>query len=80
MRSKKLSKSGAIVIPKEMRVDMGLHPGTGIDLTQDKDAIIIKPHVPICRFCGSVENVTSVLEIEICADCAAKIYEAVVTK
>ncbi len=80
MTSKKIAKSGSVMIPKEMRVEAGLYPGTGVDITQDGDTITVKPHVPVCRFCGGVENVRSVMGMEICTDCAAKIHEAVVSK
>lgn len=79
MKSKKITKSGAISIPKTMRLETGMHPGVGVDVEQNGDTITIKPHVPTCRFCGGVERVKSVMDIEICTDCAAKIHEAVLS-
>ena len=78
MKSKKITKSGSITIPRDMRTESGLHPGVGVDVECNGDTVTIKPHVPTCRFCGSVERVKGVMGIEICADCAAKIHEAVI--
>lgn len=77
--SKKITKNGGITIPKVMRVESGIHPGVGVDVKQDGDSIIITPHVNVCRFCSSPQNVKSVMGIDICPDCAAKIHEAVIS-
>lgn len=78
LKSKKITKNGSITLPKEMRTESGLLPGVGVDIEQNGGTVVIKPHVPTCRFCGSVERVKKSLDIEICADCAAKIHKEVV--
>lgn len=73
MTSKKITKNGGFTIPKILRTEAGLFPGAAVDISRENDSLVIKPHVPTCRFCGSVENVRSVLNTEICHECAKKI-------
>lgn len=78
LKSKKITKNGSITLPKEMRTESGLLPGVGVDIEQNGDTVVIKPHVPTCRFCEGIERVTEVMGITVCSDCAAKIYEKAV--
>ncbi len=75
MMSKKITQKGSITIPKTIRTEAGLFPGNAVDIIvcEDSKGIYITPHVQTCKFCGSVENVTSVLGTEICHKCAGKI-------
>lgn len=77
MISKKITKSGGITIPKTVRAEAGVHPGNAVDVRTDGDSIVITPHVPTCKFCGSVDDVKSVIGIEICRKCAEEIAKAV---
>lgn len=77
--SKKIAKNGSITLPKKLRTEAGYFGGNAVDITQEGDTVTIKPHVPVCRFCGGVEGVKAVLGINICPDCALKIHEAVVS-
>lgn len=74
MMSKKITQKGSFTIPKTIRTEAGLFPGNAVDVDVTiEGAIIIKSHVQTCKFCGSVESVTSVLDTEICRECAGKI-------
>lgn len=77
MKLKKISSTGSVNIPKDLRFDVGLHTGQGVKLEQDGENIIIKPIAKVCKFCGSTQNVKSVMGINICTDCGHKIHEAV---
>lgn len=77
--SKKIAKNGSITLPKKLRAEAGYFGGNAVDIIQDGDTVTIKPHVPVCRFCGAVDNVKTVLGINICTDCAHKIHEAVIS-
>lgn len=78
MTSKKVTKSGAITLPKQMRTEAGIFAGNAVDIEMSDDGIKIKKHVPTCQFCGSTDGVKSVIGIEICPSCAFKIHEKVV--
>lgn len=68
--SKRLTSKSGITIPKQLRIDTGFTPGMAVDIETDSEGIRIKPHVPTCRICGSIENVKRVSGMDICFDCA----------
>lgn len=68
--SKKLTSKSGITIPKQLRADTGFRPGMAVDIETQRDGILIKPHVPTCRFCGRTENVKQVAGMDICLACA----------
>ena len=76
-KHRKMPRSGGITIPKEMRTETGLFPGTAIDITVTDNGILIGRHVPICRICGSIERVVNYRGREICAVCAENILRKV---
>jgi len=78
MTHKKVTKSGAITLPKQMRTEAGIFAGNAVDIEMSDDGIKIKKHVQTCHFCGSVNGVKNVMGIDICRDCAAKIHKAVI--
>lgn len=77
MTSKKITKSGGFTIPKNLRTEAGLFPGNAVDIVQEGNRLVIQPHVPVCKFCGSADDVTAVLNTEICRKCADEITKAV---
>ena len=77
IKHKKLSKASGVTIPKDMRLSAGFVPGTAVDLTETEDGILIRKHVPVCRFCGSRDKVVRFHGEEICAVCAADLNEEV---
>lgn len=77
IKHKKISKASGVTIPKDLRLSAGFVPGTAVDLTETEDGILIRKHVPVCRFCGSLDKVVSFHGEEICADCAAALNEEV---
>lgn len=78
--SKKLGSKGAVTIPQQLRHAAGIMPGAPLDIEDAGDGLIIRKHVPSCSFCGSVENVVKVEDIEICACCAKKLAAAAAEK
>lgn len=76
-KHKKLSKASGITIPKDMRLSAGFFPGIAVDLTETEEGILIRKHIPVCRFCGSPEKVVRFHDEEICAECAAALSEEV---
>lgn len=79
-RQKKMTSKGSLTIPKDLRADAGLVPGMAVDLEHRPDGVLIKKHVPVCRFCGSTEEVitvTAMMKIDLCRSCGEKILEGV---
>lgn len=75
--SKKIAKSGSVTLPRSMRQETGIHPGVPVDIeTRGDGTVTIRKRVPSCFHCGSVDDVAKVSGIEICRNCAEKIWEA----
>lgn len=74
MTTKRITKSGTITLPKELRAQLGIPLGSAVDIDTDGEYIIIRKHIPICFFCRSAEHITKVMGTEICSNCAKKIY------
>lgn len=73
MQQKKITKSGGITIPRIIRQELGIHPGTPVEVELNGECLSIRKHVPTCVFCGSVDDVKDVEHLEICVQCAQKI-------
>ena len=73
--SKRVAKSGAVTLPRQLRQETGILPGVPVDIEADEDGVHIRKHVPTCHFCGTVDDVKTVCGIEICRGCAEKIME-----
>lgn len=76
MNQKKITRSGAVTIPRELRAKLGIAAGAPVDISAEDYAIRITKHVPSCRFCGETAGVLEVMGIELCLACAEKIMEA----
>ena len=69
VKSKRLTTKSGITIPKDSRASTGFFPGMAIDMETVKEGILIRPHVPVCRFCGSPENIRKISGMETCSKC-----------
>lgn len=74
MTTKKITGAGSVTIPKELRAELDIPVGTVVDIDTDGEYIMIRKHIPICHFCRGIKNIKSVMGMEICKDCAKKIY------
>ena len=44
--TQRVGAKGQVVIPKELRDQLGLHPGAEVDLAADGDAVVVTAHRP----------------------------------
>jgi bifunctional DNA-binding transcriptional regulator/antitoxin component of YhaV-PrlF toxin-antitoxin module len=77
VKHKRLTSKSGITIPKDMRAEAGFFPSMSVDMTSTPDGIVIKPHVPVCRFCGSVDIIVTEKKIPVCRSCAEDIQREV---
>ena len=69
MISKKLTSKAGITIPKALRADLGWQPSMAVDLAPQEDgSLIIRPHIDLCRFCGTHENVHKYKDVCVCSE------------
>lgn len=73
---KKLSSHGSINIPVQMRRALGLQTKDPMEVEESEGAIIIRPYVLRCSFCGTSENVKKFYGKGICRECAQKAYDS----
>ena len=71
--SKRLTTKNGLTIPKAVRLDVGFMPGMAVDIEVVPGGVFIRKHVPICKFCGNAEEVSTVRNMDICSDCAASL-------
>ena len=73
--SKKVARSGAITLPRQLRQETGILPGVPVDIVTDEHGVHISKHVPACFHCGTVDDVQEVYGLEICRSCAKAMAE-----
>ncbi len=64
---------GRIVIPMELRRTLGINVKDPMAIMVDGDRIILQKHKDVCAICGSPEDVMSVKDRPVCADCVRTI-------
>lgn len=71
---RKISKSGSVTIPSNMRMQLGIQGKEKVDIqTKDNGDIVIKRIQGTCIFCGSVNNVQAYKGKFICDSCKAEL-------
>ncbi len=68
-----IDELGRLVIPKEMRKNMGIATDDPVEIFVENDRIILQKYAPACAFCGGIDGITVFREKKICADCLAEL-------
>jgi AbrB family transcriptional regulator, transcriptional pleiotropic regulator of transition state genes len=74
---RKIDELGRIVLPIEIRNNMGIKNKDGIEIFVDEDKIILKKYEPACLFCGNADNVTYIKGKLVCKDCIESLKHSV---
>ena len=78
MISKKLTNKSSVTVPKALRAELGWQPGMAVDLIPQEDGgLIIRPHIDLCRFCGTHISVKKYKDVCVCTDCSAEMKEVI---
>lgn len=64
---------GRIVIPKELRLTLGIEDKDPLEIFVDGDLIVLRKHHPACIFCGNEHNITEYKDKLICSDCLSEL-------
>lgn len=73
---KKLNKGGGLTVPRMIRQELGLHPGTALDISTTEDgSLLIQKHAPCCHICGSTEQIGSYKGLTLCQGCFDRLGE-----
>ena len=71
-----MDKLGRIVIPVEYRAMLGIESGDPVEISAEKDRIIIKRYAPSCVFCKDERDTVEYMGRAVCASCLEKLTKA----
>ena len=60
---------GRVVIPVELRRNLGIKTDDSLEVFVDDDYIMLKKYEPACIFCGNAKYVNSIHGKNICRTC-----------
>lgn len=74
---KEVDSLGRVVLPKEIRQDMGVEPGQIFEMFvgDDGESIVLRRPEKSCFFCGNKETVKTVNSAILCEQCVKKILD-----
>lgn len=72
---RKIDKLGRLVIPKEVRRELGWGVEEPVEIFIDGKNVIVAKYTPVCILCGSDKRLTRYRDKNICNDCIGKIRE-----
>lgn len=70
---RKIDELGRIVLPIELRRNLGIVEHDSLEIFVDGTQIILRKYSPSCIFCGSAEEVTEFKGQRICGGCKAEL-------
>lgn len=70
---REIDKLGRIVISKDIRKHLGIHPGDVLQINTEGDTILIKKAEKRCVFCNSDENLVEMGDKYVCRSCIEKL-------
>lgn len=79
IKMKKISKAGGITIPSDIRLDLGIEKGSGVDIEVKMGKLIISRHTPLCMFCDGREKLVKYHNKDVCDQCI-KSMEALINE
>ncbi len=78
--NRKIDALGRIVIPKELRITLGLEQGSGLEILHDElGQIILRQFRFRCEFCNRDENLLELFGKKVCRPCAGELRTSVIT-
>ena len=73
---RKVDELGRVVIPIELRNNLGIQEKDPIEIYLDGSSIVLKKYQPNCIFCGGTKKLVEHKGKLICSTCSKKIEEA----
>ena len=70
---RKVDELGRVVVPKELRRQLGIGDNDPVEIYMDEDKIILKKYQPCCHFCASEEELVDFKGKKICTLCLAEL-------
>lgn len=73
MQSRKVDELGRIVLPIEIRTELGIDSGDSLDVSMENGVILIEKSEQNCIICHGHEDLKNVSGRPVCAKCRDKI-------
>lgn len=70
---RKVDDLGRVVLPVELRRNLGIDIKDPLEIYVDGDQVILKKYEPTCIFCGNARYITNYKGKNICPSCITKI-------
>ena len=70
---RQLDQMGRLVLPAELRHQMGLAVGDPVEMFVTDDALVLQKHQDKCTFCGSVDDLQTFMDKHVCKNCVTEI-------
>ena len=72
---RKIDQLGRIVLPKELRNRLDLHPDDSVRIYEKDNKIIMESNDPFCYFCSGTEDLIEFQNRYVCRNCLKKLAE-----
>jgi len=72
---RRIDHLGRIVVPVELRRQLGVRAGDELEIAVEENAIVLRPTRKACVFCGTEEELQSYRERVVCRRCAREVGE-----
>lgn len=66
---RKVDELGRIVIPIELRRNLGIEVKDALEIFVEDDTVILRKYEPLCYICNSGKELTVFKNRRICSDC-----------
>ena len=70
---RQVDELGRVVIPIELRRNLGIDKRDSMEIFVSEDQIILKKYSPSCVFCNNAGNIVKFNEKNICTSCLEKL-------
>ena len=70
---RKVDELGRIVLPVEIRRELGINERDSMEILTEKDIIIMRKWQKSCIFCGSEVNIDTYKEKIVCKNCTGEL-------
>ena len=70
---RKVDNLGRVVLPIELRRNLGIDIKDPLEIYVDGETIILKKYEPACIFCGNAKNISAIHGKLVCQDCIGQL-------
>ena len=73
--TRKIDDLGRLVLPVEIRRDLGIKEKDSLEIFIDEDRIVLQKYQPACSFCNNMDDIVLFEGKRICRNCIHKLKE-----